>query len=186
VANAARVLWLSLGQLRRRRGCVRDAAAFLLWGGARLPERGLERGLSPPDEPYSYVSRAFGKRIGGARGHRRIQHLASAAPDSGQRELLVLIPRCLSKQALDAAGHRGRYEVPVFVATRGSSRGASSASAGPARSSRWRVNGNDDRAARRGRPAAVLGSPCAPNGPCRDADARPRRHGGVGEGLGGA
>jgi len=60
----------------------------------------------------------------------------------GKGELLVLIPRCLSKQALDGVlAIAGRYEVPVFVATRGSSRGGSSASAAPARSSRWRANG---------------------------------------------
>jgi len=35
-------------------------------------------------------------------------------------ELLVLIPRCLSKEALDGVlTIAGRYEVPVFVATRG-------------------------------------------------------------------
>src|SRR5260370_38635074 len=38
----------------------------------------------------------------------------------GSGELLVLIPRCLSKQALDGVlAIAGRYEVPVFVATRG-------------------------------------------------------------------
>ena len=38
----------------------------------------------------------------------------------GQGELLVLIPRCLSKETLDGVlGIAGRYEVPVFVATRG-------------------------------------------------------------------
>src|SRR5438093_437997 len=38
----------------------------------------------------------------------------------GKGELLVLIPRCLSKQALDGVlAIAGRYEVPVFVATRG-------------------------------------------------------------------
>src|SRR2546426_4792262 len=36
------------------------------------------------------------------------------------RSLLVLIPRCLSKQALDGVlAIAGRYDVPVFVATRG-------------------------------------------------------------------
>jgi hypothetical protein len=35
-------------------------------------------------------------------------------------ELLVLIPRCLSKETLDGVlAIAGRYEVPVFVATRG-------------------------------------------------------------------
>src|SRR5256885_15793778 len=38
----------------------------------------------------------------------------------GKGELLVLIPRCLSKEALDGVlTIAGRYEVPVFVATRG-------------------------------------------------------------------
>jgi hypothetical protein len=38
----------------------------------------------------------------------------------GQGELLVLIPRCLSKATLDGVLEiAGRYEVPVFVATRG-------------------------------------------------------------------
>jgi len=38
----------------------------------------------------------------------------------GQGELLVLIPRCLSKATLDGVlGVAGQYGVPVFVATRG-------------------------------------------------------------------
>jgi hypothetical protein len=38
----------------------------------------------------------------------------------GQGELLVLIPRCLSKETLEGVlGIAGRYGVPVFVATRG-------------------------------------------------------------------
>src|SRR3989442_5175091 len=38
----------------------------------------------------------------------------------GKGELLVLIPRCLSKGALDGVlAIGGRYEVPVFVAARG-------------------------------------------------------------------
>src|SRR5688572_30723100 len=38
----------------------------------------------------------------------------------GEGELLVLIPRCLSKETLDGVlGIAGRYGVPVFVATRG-------------------------------------------------------------------
>jgi hypothetical protein len=38
----------------------------------------------------------------------------------GQGELLLLIPRCLSKATLDGVlGIAGKYEVPVFVATRG-------------------------------------------------------------------
>jgi len=38
----------------------------------------------------------------------------------GQGELLLLIPRCLSKPAIDGVlALSGKYEVPVFVATRG-------------------------------------------------------------------
>jgi Uncharacterized conserved protein len=38
----------------------------------------------------------------------------------GKGELLLLIPRCLSKETLDGVlGVAGRYGVPVFVATRG-------------------------------------------------------------------
>lgn len=119
-----RVLQLALGVA---------AAATWLWFGALLlsfygplvllPERALERG------PYlrlmsltSYVSRAFGQRDW-------VEHAAIDAYNRlaerrrrtvGKGELLVLIPRCLSKQALDGVlTIAGRYEVPVFVATRG-------------------------------------------------------------------
>jgi hypothetical protein len=88
-----------------------------------LPERLLERG------PYlqlmnatSYLARVFHRRdwvehaaidIYNAlaeRRHRRVQ----------KGELLVLIPRCLAKETLDGVLEiAGRYEVPVFVATRG-------------------------------------------------------------------
>jgi hypothetical protein len=38
----------------------------------------------------------------------------------GKGELLLLIPRCLSKETLDGVlGIAGKYGVPVFVATRG-------------------------------------------------------------------
>src|SRR5438445_1063 len=88
-----------------------------------LPEGWLERG------PYlrlmsltSHVARAFGKRDW-------VEHAAIDVYNTlaerrrrrvGKGELLVLIPRCLSKQALDGVlAIAGRYEVPVFVATRG-------------------------------------------------------------------
>jgi hypothetical protein len=88
-----------------------------------LPERLLERG------PYlqlmnftSLLSRAFGKRDWVE--HAAIDVYNTLAVRRGRRigkgELLVLIPRCLSKQALDGVLEiAGRYEVPVFVATRG-------------------------------------------------------------------
>ena len=88
-----------------------------------LPEGLLERG------PYlhvmsftSYLARLFGRRdwaehaaidVYNALAERRRRSV-------GKGELLVLIPRCLSKQALDGVlAIAGRYEVPVFVATRG-------------------------------------------------------------------
>jgi uncharacterized protein len=109
------------------------AVATWLWFGVLLlsfygpllllPERALERG------PYlrlmsltSHVSRAFGRRDW-------VEHAAIDVYDRlaerrlrtvGKGELLVLIPRCLSKEALDGVlTIAGRYEVPVFVATRG-------------------------------------------------------------------
>ena len=88
-----------------------------------LPERWLERG------PFlrlmnltSLVSRVFGRRDW-------VEHAAIDVYNTlavrrgrtvGRGELLVLIPRCLSKLALDGVlGIAGRYDVPVFVATRG-------------------------------------------------------------------
>ena len=88
-----------------------------------LPERWLERG------PFlrlmnltSLVSRVFRRRDW-------VEHAAIDVYNTlavrrgrtvGRGELLVLIPRCLSKLALDGVlSIAGRYDVPVFVATRG-------------------------------------------------------------------
>jgi len=88
-----------------------------------LPERLAERG------PFlalmrwtSQVARRFGARD-------RVEHAAVEIYNGlaarrgrkvGKGELLVLIPRCLAKDALDGILEvAGRYEVPVFVATRG-------------------------------------------------------------------
>src|SRR5579884_2744985 len=94
----------------------------LAFGGAA--PRALARG-----GPYlrvmnlaSRTARAFGRRDW-------VEHAAidvyNALAERRRRpvrrgELLVLIPRCLSKEALDGVlAIAGRYEVPVFVATRG-------------------------------------------------------------------
>jgi hypothetical protein len=169
-------LWVTLGAA---------AAVAWLWFGLAvlshylkvnlLPERLLERG------PFlrlmnftSYVARPFGQRD-------RVEHAGIDAYNAyalrrgrkfGRGELLVLIPRCLSKETLDGVlGIAGRYDVPVFVATRGQL----------AR-----------RAIRERRPRAVVAVACErdmttglrdvagklpvlgltmrlPNGPCRDA-----------------
>jgi hypothetical protein len=88
-----------------------------------LPERLLERGPFLKLMNYtSLLARSFGKRDWVE--HAAIDIYNTLAERRGRRvgkgELLVLIPRCLSKQALDGVLEvAGRYEVPVFVATRG-------------------------------------------------------------------
>jgi len=118
------VLWVALATL----ACASwlwFAVLLLSFYGRALPLPGslLERG------PYlrlmnftSYISRLFGKRdwvehaaieVYNALAERRQRRV-------GKGELLVLIPRCLSKEALDGVlAVAGRYDVPVFVATRG-------------------------------------------------------------------
>ncbi len=88
-----------------------------------LPERLAERG------PFlrlmswtSHVARRFGVRDWVE--HAAVDVYNGLAVRRGRRvgkgELLVLIPRCLSKTTLDDVLEvAGRYEVPVFVATRG-------------------------------------------------------------------
>ena len=56
-------------------------------------------------------------------------------------EMLILIPRCLSRAALDGVMDIAkRYDVATFVATRGRTRVRRFASAGRRRSSRWRAS----------------------------------------------
>jgi hypothetical protein len=88
-----------------------------------LPERLAERG------PFlalmrwtSQVARRLGVRDWVE--HAAVEVYNSFASRRGRKvgkgELLVLIPRCLSKEELDGIlGVAGRYDVPVFVATRG-------------------------------------------------------------------
>ncbi len=88
-----------------------------------LPERLAERG------PFlalmrwtSHVARRFGARDWVE--HAAVEIYNGLASRRGRKvgkgELLVLIPRCLAKDALDGILEvAGRYEVPVFVATRG-------------------------------------------------------------------
>jgi len=111
VASGACALWFALLLLS-------------FYGGVLLlPGRLLERG------PYlhlmsftSYVSRVFGRRDWAEHAAIDVYNALAARRRRtvGKGELLVLIPRCLSKQALDGVlAIAGRYEVPVFVATRG-------------------------------------------------------------------
>src|SRR5437773_491836 len=119
-----RTLWLALGAATAATWLWYGTLLLSFYGGVlALPEGWLERG------PYlrlmsltSYVARAFGERDW-------VEHAAIDVYNTlaerrqrkvGKGELLVLIPRCLSKQALDGVlAIAGRYEVPVFVATRG-------------------------------------------------------------------
>jgi len=88
-----------------------------------LPERLAERG------PFLRLMRLT-SRVAGQFGRRDwVENAAVKVYNSlavmrgrkvGQGELLVLIPRCLSRDTLDGVlGVAGRYGVPVFVATRG-------------------------------------------------------------------
>lgn len=118
------VFWIAIGVLGGVQALYLAVLAASFYGGRNLlPERLLERG------PYlqlmnftSLIARLFGKRDWVE--HAAIDVYNTLAERRGRKvgtgELLVLIPRCLSKQALDGVLEiAGRYEVPVFVATRG-------------------------------------------------------------------
>lgn len=118
------VLWGGLGAL---------AVALWLWWVAVLlsyhlrrpilPERLAERG------PFLRLMRLT-SRVAGRFGRRDwVENAAVKVYNAlavlrgrkvGAGELLVLIPRCLSRETLDGVlGIAGKYNVPVFVATRG-------------------------------------------------------------------
>ena len=88
-----------------------------------LPERLAERG------PYLRLMR-FTSTLANRFGRRdRVENAAVKVYNAlasvrgrkvGKGEMLLLIPRCLSKETLDGVlGIAGKYGVPVFVATRG-------------------------------------------------------------------
>ncbi|MGE5802100.1 MAG: DUF116 domain-containing protein [Gemmatimonadota bacterium] len=123
-APLPRVLWFGLGIVTPMVWLYLIVLAVAYYSGRNvLPERVLERGPYLPLMNYtSLLARAFGKRDWVE--HAAIDIYNTLAERRGRRvgtgELLVLIPRCLSKQALDGVLEiAGRYEVPVFVATRG-------------------------------------------------------------------
>ena len=88
-----------------------------------LPERLAERGPFLPLMRWtSQVARQLGMRDWVE--HAAVDVFNGLASRRGRKvgkgELLVLVPRCLAKDALDGILEvAGRYEVPVFVATRG-------------------------------------------------------------------
>ncbi|MBA3496560.1 MAG: DUF116 domain-containing protein [Gemmatimonadales bacterium] len=92
-------------------------------GRALLPERLAERG------PFlrlmrltSLVAERFGRRDWVENASVKVYNALALLRHRKvkQGELLLLIPRCLSKETLDGVlGIAGKYGVPVFVATRG-------------------------------------------------------------------
>ena len=120
----APALWIVLGAAVALKAVWLGLAAASFYSGTNLlPERLLERGPYLQVMNYtSLVARLSGKRDWVE--HAAIDIYNTFAVRRGRKvgkgELLVLIPRCLSKQALDGVLEiAGRYEVPVFVATRG-------------------------------------------------------------------
>ncbi len=120
----ARGLWLVLAAALGLATLYLIVLVASFYGGRNLlPERLMERGPYLQLMNYaSLIARGFGKRDWVE--HAAIDVYNTLAERRGRRvgkgELLVLIPRCLSKQALDGVLEiAGRYEVPVFVATRG-------------------------------------------------------------------
>src|SRR5256714_13596818 len=123
-APLPRLLWIALASLAGLAMLYLGLVVASYYGRRNLlPERLLERGSYLQLMNFtSLIARAFGKRDW-------VEHAAIDVYNTlavrrgrtvGKGELLVLIPRCLSKQALDGVlGIAGRYEVPVFVATRG-------------------------------------------------------------------
>ena len=119
-----KVLWIGLAVFAGLQALYLSLVAGSYYGGVNLlPERLMERGPYLQLMNYtSLIARAFGKRDWVE--HAAIDVYNTLAVRRGRKvgkgELLVLIPRCLSKQALDGVLEiAGRYEVPVFVATRG-------------------------------------------------------------------
>jgi hypothetical protein len=88
-----------------------------------LPERFAERGpLLRLMRWTSFIAGRFGRRDWVENAAVKVYDAFARARGRkvGTGELLLLIPRCLSKVALDGVLEiAGRYQVPVFVATRG-------------------------------------------------------------------
>ena len=118
------VLWLALGGFAALTWVwFLLVVASTLGGRPLLPDRLAERGpLLWLMSLTSRVSAWFGRRdwVENAAVKTYDFFAASRARRVGAGELLLLIPRCLSRTALDGVlGIAGKYDVPVFVATRG-------------------------------------------------------------------
>ena len=117
-------LWFILGGL--------TALSWIWWGllalsvavdRPLLPERLAERGLFlRVMRLTSRVAGWFGRRDWVENAAVKVYNVLAShrGRKVGKGEMLLLIPRCLSKETLDGVLQvAGRYEVPVFVATRG-------------------------------------------------------------------
>lgn len=117
-------LWILLATLSAGLWCW-WLVLFLSYrsGRALLPERLAERG--PFLRLMRLTSRTadrFGRRDWVENAAVKVYNALALLRGRkvGKGELLLLIPRCLSKEALDGVlAIAGKYEVPVFVATRG-------------------------------------------------------------------
>ena len=117
-------LWIGLAVLAGVLWCW-WAVLFLSYksGRALLPERLAERG--PFLRLMRWTSRTaqqFGRRDWVENAAVKVYNALAMLRGRkvGKGELLLLIPRCLSKETLDGVlAIAGKYEVPVFVATRG-------------------------------------------------------------------
>lgn len=123
-ASVPTVAWIGLG--------VISGVTWLWWGamllsyGLRrplLPERLAERGpLLRLMRLTSRLAERFGRRDWVENAAVKVYDTLALERGRkvGKGELLLLIPRCLSRAALDGVlAIAGRYDVPVFVATRG-------------------------------------------------------------------
>ena len=123
-AGLPRALWMALAVV---------AIVSLAWWGLLalsyalrrplLPERLAERGpFLPLMQLSSRLAARFGRRDWVENASVKVYNRLALLRERkvGEGELLVLIPRCLSKATLDGVlGIAGKYGVPVFVATRG-------------------------------------------------------------------
>ncbi len=122
--SAPRILWSAL---------LIAGAIFLAWWAALLLSYELKRPLLPEwlaeRGPFlrlmrltSRVADRFGRRDWVENAAVKVYNALALRRGRkvSEGELLVLIPRCLSKETLDGVlAIAGQYRVPVFVATRG-------------------------------------------------------------------
>lgn len=132
IAPRLALLSASLPGLLRWSIAVLAAVALLWWvlllishasGSPLLPERMAERGpLLFLMQRTSRLAERFGRRDFVENAAVKVYNglALSRRRKVSKGELLLLIPRCLAKDTLDGVLRvAGRYQIPVFVATRG-------------------------------------------------------------------